>query len=486
MGSTPPVHHSARASSPPSGPKATAHAHATQRRYARTCAVTTIAEVRLRAYVALVAVLAVASLWLPPTWSAAPVTWLIALLVLLPFSIALEFVTVPLPSGGSFSMATVPHVATILLVPAPVAALSIGLAVLLVQLVHRSPPVRLTFNVAGTVLTASLASHLMGHFGTVWEAGAADDVLAPLPLVTVAATYFLVNAALLGVVLAIVERRSLASVLRPDSGTIAPELAAAAIGAQYALVWTIDPLLVVLIAIPAWVIAQSFEYIQRLATETQESVRSLARIIDHRDATTFHHSERVAANAARLSRALGLPEDQVSLIEQAAGVHDVGKIGVPDAVLLKPGLLTSEEQVTMRRHTQLGAQLLTGFRQFRPGADIVRHHHEQWDGGGYPDGLAGTAIPLGARVVAVVDAFDAMTSDRPYRVALDRAEALSRIAAGAGRQWDPRIVRVFLELEGYVELADRTSASSDSAPPVRRRRRTAAGASSTDLEVLRA
>ncbi len=367
-------------------------------------------------------------------------------------------------------MATVPHVATILLVPAPVAAFSIGLAVLLEQVLHRSPPVRLTFNVAGTVLTASIASYLMGHFGTVWEAGAVDDLRAPLPLIAVTATYFLVNAALLGVVLAIVERRSLVSVLRPDSGTIAPELAAAAIGAQYALVWTIDPLLVALIAIPAWVIAQSFDYIQRLASETQGSVRSIARIIDHRDATTFHHSERVAANAARLGRALGLPEDQVSLIEQAAGVHDVGKIGVPDAVLLKSGFLTSEEQVTMRRHTELGAQILTGFRQFRPGADIVRHHHEQWDGGGYPDGLAGTEIPLGARVVAVVDAFDAMTSDRPYRLALDRAEALSRIAAGSGQQWDPEIVRVFLELEGYVEIADRRPA----------------GASSTDLEVLRA
>lgn len=450
-----------------------------------TSAVRTTAEVRLRAYVTLVAVLAVASLWLPSTWSAAPGTWLIALLVLLPSSIALEFVSVPLPSGGSFSMATVPHVAAILLVPAPVAALSIGLAVLLEQLVHRSPPVRLTFNVAGTVLTASLASYLMGHFGTVWEAGSADELLALLPLVAVAATYFLVNAALLGVVLAIVERRSLVSVLRPDSGTIAPELAAAAIGAQYALVWTIDPLLVVLIAMPAWVIAQSFGYIQRLASETQASVRSLARIIDHRDATTFHHSERVAANAARLARALGLPEDQVSLIEQAAGVHDVGKIGVPDAVLLKPGLLTSDEQVTMRRHTELGAQILTGFRQFRPGADIVRHHHEQWDGGGYPDGLAGTAIPLGARVVAVVDAFDAMTSDRPYRVALDRAEALSRVADGAGQQWDPEIVRAFLKLEGYVELADATKSSANVAP-VRRRRCKSAAATSTDLEVLRA
>lgn len=442
-------------------------------------------EVRLGVYVVLLAALAIGSLWMPSTWSAPPDMWVLALAVLLPLSIVLEFVSVPLPSGGSFSMATVPHVATILLVPAPLAALSIGFAVLLEQVAHRSAPVRMTFNVAGTVLTASLASYLMGRFGTVWDAQAAHDLFAPLPLVAVALTYFVVNAALLGVVLAIVEQRSLRSMLRPDVSTVAPELAATAIGAQYALVWTIDPLLVLLIAIPAWVIAQSFEYIRRLASETQASVRSLAQIIDHRDATTFHHSERVAGNAARLARALGLPESEVSLIEQAAGVHDVGKIGVPDAVLLKPGLLTSEEQVTMRRHTELGAQILTGFRQFRPGTDIVRHHHEQWNGGGYPDGLAGTAIPLGARVVAVVDAFDAMTSDRPYRAALDRAEALRRIAAGAGQMWDPKIVRVFLELEGYEGLADLTPAALDGAPP-RRRRRKSSAPSSTDIEVLRA
>jgi putative nucleotidyltransferase with HDIG domain len=443
-------------------------------------------EARLRAYVALIAALAVGSLMLPSTWSAQPVDWAPALLVLMPFSIMLEFVSVPLPSGGSFSIATVPHVATILLVPAPVAALSIGLAVLLEQLARRSPPVRMTFNVAGTMLTASLASYLMGRAAGVWATDGAGGLLGPLAIGTVVLTYFVVNVALLSVVLAIVEQRSLREMMRPDSSTVAPELAAAAIGAQYALIWTIDPLLVVLIAIPAWVIAQSFDHIRRLATETQASVRSLAQIIDHRDASTFHHSERVASHAAQLARALGLSDAEVSLVEQAAAVHDVGKIGVPDAVLLKPGLLTAAQRITMHRHTDLGAQILTGFRQFRPGADIVRHHHEQWNGGGYPDGLTGTAIPRGARIVAVVDAFDAMTSDRPYRVALDRIEALRRISAGAGEQWDPEVVRAFLEMEGYVALEDHEEAIDTGRPPNRKLRKPPATPLSSDLEVLRA
>ncbi len=444
-------------------------------------------EVRLRAYVALVAALAIGSFLLPSTWSAQPVDWVPALMVLLPFSILLEFVSVPLPSGGSFSIASVPHVATILLVPAPIAALSIGFAVLFEQLVRRSPPERVTFNVGGTVLTASLASYLMGRAATVWPTPGVDGLLGPLAVGTVVLTYFVVNVALLSVVLAIVEQRSLRAMMRPDSSTVAPELAAAAIGAQYALIWTIDPLLVVLIAIPAWVIAQSFDHIRRLASETQDAVRSLAQIIDHRDASTFHHSERVASHAARLARALGLSDAEVSLIEQAAGVHDVGKIGVPDAVLLKPGLLTAAQRAKMRTHTDLGAQILTGFRQFRPGAEIVRHHHEQWNGGGYPDGLTGTAIPRGARIVAVVDAFDAMTSDRPYRAAMERTEALRRMAAGAGEQWDPEVIRVFLEMEGYVPVEDDDEALIDSGrPPNQGKRKLDAPPLSSDLEVLRA
>jgi putative nucleotidyltransferase with HDIG domain len=442
----------------------------------------------LRAYVVILAALAVPSLLLRGSWSINEREWVPALIVLVPLAIVLEFASLPLPSGGTFSMATVPHVAMILLVPAPMAAIAAASSVLVEQVVRRAAPTRLTFNVAGTALTASIASHLMGPFGSVWESGSRGDFIAPLPLIVAALTYFVVNAFLLGIVLSIVERRSLRSTLRPDTGTVAAELAAAAIGAQFALIWTIDPLLVVLIAVPGLVIAQSFDHIHRLASETKTAVRSLAEIIDHRDQTTYRHSARVADNAARLARAMGLPEPEVELIEQAAAVHDVGKIGVQDAVLLKAGPLTDDEDTAIRRHAGLGSQILTGFSLFRPGADIVLHHHERWDGLGYPDGLAGEAIPLGARVVAVVDSFDAMTSDRPYRAALQRDDALRRIAAGAGTQWDPEIVRVFLDLEGYAvegtgaqAVPATRPAGPPSADPARRQQPAPA-----DLEVAQA
>jgi len=441
---------------------------------------------RLSAYILLVGSASLASLVLPPTWTVSPTDWVPAIVVLTLTSIALEFLTVPLTTGGSFSMATVPHVATVLLVPAPFAAISIGLSVLAEEIVHRVPLQKAVFNVGGMLFTASLASFAMGLVGVVWHARGAGtaDLTLLLPLVAVALTYFVVNALLLGGVFSIVERRPLSSVLRnTERSTLLGEVATTAIGAQFALLWIIQPVLVVLLAVPAFVIARSFDHIRRLTTETRDAVRSLAEIVDHRDATTYHHSNRVAANAARLARALGLADDDVALIEQAAAVHDLGKIGVPDRVLLKPGPLSAPEEALMHEHTTLGSVILSRFELFRPGAEIVRHHHERWDGTGYPDGLAGEAIPLGARIVAVVDAFDAMTSDRPYRAALTVAEAMRRITEGAGSHWEPRIAAAFL---GMMEV-DAAVADNQVKPPAgqpsRRRSSTVRRRMATDLEV---
>jgi polar amino acid transport system substrate-binding protein len=198
--------------------------------------------------------------------------------------------------------------------------------------------------------------------------------------------------------------------------------------------------------VPTAVITRTLRYVRQLEGETRSAVRSLAEVIDHRDPHTAHHSERVATYAVALARRLNLDEDQVELIDQAASVHDLGKIGVADSVLLKPGPLTEGERASMWLHTEIGARILNHYELFRDGAQIVLHHHERWDGDGYPGGLAGVAIPLGSRVVAVADAFDAMTSNRPYRTALSVAEAVRRLREGAAMQWDPDIVDVFVRL----------------------------------------
>jgi len=193
---------------------------------------------------------------------------------------------------------------------------------------------------------------------------------------------------------------------------------------------------------------QSVRYAQdvrRLYGQLQRSIcqslLGLANALEAKDPYTRGHSERVGALGHRLAVALAMAADEADTIAQAGLLHDIGKIGVPETTLRKPGPLTSEEWQAMRRHPIVGAQIVAPFEVFARSAPLIRHHHERWDGSGYPDGLTGHAIPLGARIVAVADVFDALTSTRPYRVALGRDAALVHLGGEAGRTLDERVVR---------------------------------------------
>jgi putative nucleotidyltransferase with HDIG domain len=169
-------------------------------------------------------------------------------------------------------------------------------------------------------------------------------------------------------------------------------------------------------------------------------VTTLMRAIEECDAYTGRHSEAVSELACRVGRRLGMNGDDLWLVAMAARLHDVGKIGVPEKVLNKPGPLDHDEWAAMRRHAALGADIVSKVRGLEPVARFVRWHHERWDGCGYPDGLAGPEIPLGSRVIGACDAFHAMTADRPYRAALHPDLALAELDAGAGNQFDPGVV----------------------------------------------
>jgi HD-GYP domain-containing protein (c-di-GMP phosphodiesterase class II) len=176
------------------------------------------------------------------------------------------------------------------------------------------------------------------------------------------------------------------------------------------------------------------------------TVASLARAIEARDRHTGAHIERVRGYSVAIAKQLGLSEDDVWRIGVGAVLHDLGKIGVPDAVLNKEGELTVSETEVMRRHPVIGAGLLDADPALTVARPAILHHHERWDGGGYPYGLSGERIPLDGRIVAVADAFDAMTADRPYRGRLSVQRALEAIAGGFGTQFDPEIARAFLAL----------------------------------------
>ncbi|MBI5518943.1 MAG: HD domain-containing protein [Desulfovibrio sp.] len=199
------------------------------------------------------------------------------------------------------------------------------------------------------------------------------------------------------------------------------------------------------------------------ATNTaHELAESLGRAVDARDRRLFQHSAVVADLSSRLSQAHGLTPRQAEMVHMAAHLHDVGKIGVPDAILHKPGPLSDAEWLVMRQHPSLGAEILAPVRVFcgRPGVcEIVMAHHERWDGSGYPHGLRGNAIPLGARIVAVADALSAMTEERPYRRSLTLDEAVAEVARCSGTHFDPCVVRDLLSLRGVLEGLLRTAAA---------------------------
>jgi HD-GYP domain-containing protein (c-di-GMP phosphodiesterase class II) len=183
-------------------------------------------------------------------------------------------------------------------------------------------------------------------------------------------------------------------------------------------------------------------------------MRAIAAIIDAKDGYTHRHSERVAAFAVKLAAHLGLSDETRDVIELSALLHDVGKIGVPDAILNKPGKLTEAEFAEMRRHPGHGAAILSNIQSAKVTALLpgVKHHHERWDGAGYPDGLEGEAIPLLGRILAVADYLDALTSERAYRQRQSFDQVIEMIQQQAGLAFDPKVVAAAVELHRKGEL----------------------------------
>lgn len=186
-------------------------------------------------------------------------------------------------------------------------------------------------------------------------------------------------------------------------------------------------------------------------------ILAFARVVEARDLYTVHHAERVGRYAREVGRAHGLTEEECDVLHKGGILHDLGKIVIPEGILLKSGPLNDDEWAVMRRHSAEGTRICLPLRSTTRYLPIVRHHHESFDGTGYPDKLPGREIPLGARIVAVADAWDAMSSDRAYRRALPQEETLRRLREGAGRQWDPQFVEILLGLldGGLAERMER-------------------------------
>ena len=195
---------------------------------------------------------------------------------------------------------------------------------------------------------------------------------------------------------------------------------------------------------------RNLEAFRRLTEDldnAEQMLFAIARAVEARDEATGDHCDRLSQLAAQLGARLGLDAESLKALRRSGYLHDIGKIGIPDAVLLKPGRLTAEEWTVMRSHVEIGVGICSPLRTFRSVLPVIRHHHERRDGSGYPDGLKGEEIPLLARVFQVVDVFDALTNDRPYRKALSAAGAIEVLRAETARGWwDPAIVDAFAAL----------------------------------------
>jgi len=208
--------------------------------------------------------------------------------------------------------------------------------------------------------------------------------------------------------------------------------------------------------------------LKRLAAGPDQAARyraaaSLAKAVDARDTYTGSHSERVSELAARVAKRVGLDPEQVELTRLAGSLHDLGKLAIPEEILRKPGVLADSERLVLERHPQIGFRMLDSLG-VDPVADLVLHHHERWDGAGYPDGLRADRIPLGARIIFVADAYDAMTSDRTYRPKRSKDAALAELRRCAGTQFDPAIVAAFTEELGVSSSVEAAGVAEPAVP----------------------
>ncbi|MBC7097842.1 HD domain-containing protein [Candidatus Bipolaricaulota bacterium] len=226
--------------------------------------------------------------------------------------------------------------------------------------------------------------------------------------------------------------------------------------AQYLILCVSAVLLVVLYSLSPWhmllgltplvLVHLSFRSYLRIREEAQKTFEKVVELLEQRDPYTGEHSGEVAELAGAIAQELGLRGSEVEMIKAVARVHDIGKIAVPDRILLKPGKLDPDEWEVMKRHPDIGAELLKGLEVYGRYADIVRYEHEHWDGSGYPQGLKGEEIPLPARIIAAADVWHALISDRPYRPAYPKEKALDIIRSMAGRVLDPKVVGALLRV----------------------------------------
>jgi putative nucleotidyltransferase with HDIG domain len=382
---------------------------------------------------------------------ARPAWWLVLMLAVADF-LALRF---PLHISVSVKVSVAASVwfATALLLPARQAAALVGAIMALhiaVSAIRKAlttrekPPIgtialSLLFNSGQVYFSVLAAGFVVASVGA-----SAYTRLTPehvLGIAVAAIAMYMINVLLVSAAVALATSRSLLSVLRNSHRLVLFQFASLYLvgaGAAFAAVGL--PWLLVFSLAGAFLVYRSQVHRIELKHESVLAMERMADEVDRRDPYTYQHSQRVARYSREIAKKLGLGLAEVELIELAAKVHDIGKIGLPDSILLKPGKLTTGERREMETHPRLGFQILRPFSEYAKVLDLVLAHHERYDGLGYPNGTVGRRLLLIAQVIPVADSFDAMTSNRAYRAAKSWDEASEELRRGSGSQWNPKVV----------------------------------------------
>jgi putative nucleotidyltransferase with HDIG domain len=429
----------------------------------------------LLAYVAFVAIAAVAvAVLIVPNYEIPlndPKAWsgISALMVI---TVVSEGLGVRFSAGRAvFSVSLIPTVATVPLFGPVVALLSTILSQTISQfLILKQNPVKAVFNIAQISLAIGCGAVVYRALGGPVSHHADEFVLWPivLPLGGLIVTYFLINTTLVGIVIALDTGKRLRAIWR-ELGPVAfaNELASSSFSLFVVFAFAqlgIGGLLIVLL--PLFFVRHAYGVEYKLTKQNKEILELLIKTIEAKDPYTSGHSLRVAALCRRLAESLNLPPQKVEEVETAALLHDIGKIDFAYAELISsPAQLSDTEREIIQSHPERGARLLQSISSLGDGIlAAIRHHHEHYDGNGYPAGLAGSDIPVAARIIMVVDTVDAMLSNRPYRAALTEENVASELRRFSGRQFDPVIAAKFIEVGLVDQAAKRAEAERTPLP----------------------
>ena len=391
--------------------------------------------------------------------------------------LALEF-PLHISLSVKVSVASAVFFASVLLLPvwqaaALVAALqALDICVAAFRKIRRTrerPPLRaigvnLVFNGGQAYLAALLGGLLLQSAGVSAHAGPAGAAGA-LALIAAAIVMYGTNILLVSLAVALATSRSLLPLFLSTQRVVYVQFASLyLLGAVAAFAAARYPWLPLLAIVPATLVYHSLRQRVEMRRDGMRAMERMADEVDRRDPYTFNHSQRVAIYTHAIARKLGFSPSEVDLLELAAKVHDIGKIRIPDSILLKPAALTAEERRVMEKHPRLGYDILRPFSEYTKVLDLVLSHHERYDGRGYPNGSVGRRLLLIAQVIPVADSLDAMTTARAYRGAKSWATAMEELRRGAGSQWNPRVVEAALAVLSQEKPANAPAAKAAPAP----------------------